>query len=342
LVSIDGSTGEGGGQVLRTAVALAAVTESDLKITNIRAGREEPGLKAQHLAGVRAVAALCDAEVEGGAVGSTELRFRPESLHGGVFTFDVGTAGAIPLVLQAVLPPAVRCGERVHMTVRGGTDVTMAPTIDYMTHVLLPVLRTLGARVNVQVLRRGFYPEGGGEVTVIVDPTNVLKPFAPMGGQPRPGIEGRIVAAKLTADIAERTQRAMLSKMQHLRVGHIRIEEVEAASAGVSATLWCRRRGGAIGGSGVGKRGYSSEDLGASTAGPLVRALKADVDVDEQLFDQVLLYCIMATGRSSFTFEAMTPHAQTLLDVAYAFAPFNRQIDQDGRRQRVVIEGEGL
>jgi len=228
------------------------------------------------------------------------------------------------------------------MTVRGGTDVTMAPTIDYMTHVLLPVLRTLGARVNVQVLRRGFYPEGGGEVTVIVDPTNVLKPFAPMGGQPRPGIEGRIVAARLTADIAERTQRAMLSKMQHLRVGHIRIEEVEAASAGVSATLWCRRRGGAIGGSGVGKRGYSSEDLGASTAGPLVRALKADVDVDEQLFDQVLLYCIMATGRSSFTFEAMTPHAQTLLDVAYAFAPFNRQIDQDGRRQRVVIEGEGL
>jgi len=342
LVSIDGSTGEGGGQVLRAAVALAAVMETDLKITNIRAGRTPPGLKAQHVAGVRAVAELCSAAVEGDTVGSTELRFRPDVLRGGEFTFDVGTAGSIALVVQAALPPALRCGEAVTMTVRGGTDTTQAPTVDYLDQVLLPVLRTLGAQVSLEVLARGFFPRGGGEVRLRVEPAGPLRPFAPTGPQPKPVVHGRVVNSGLTADIADRTRRAILRALRGWNVGQVGIHHATAASNGVSATVWCNRRGGALGSSGVGKRGYTAEALGHDAAEPVARALRADADVDEFLLDQLLIYCVMATGRSSFTFDRMTPHAQTLLAVAREFAPFRSEVERQGQRHRIVVDGEGL
>lgn len=334
--------GEGGGQVLRASVALAAVMECDLKITNIRAGREAPGLKAQHLAGVRAVGQLCGATLEGDAVGSTQLRFRPDTLRGGDFTFDVGTAGSIALVVQAALPPALRCGEPVTMTVRGGTDTTNAPTVDYLDHVLLPVLRGLGAQVSLEVRSRGFFPRGGGEVVLKVEPAEGLKPFAPTGNQPTPVVDGVVVNSGLKAEIADRTRRSILRTLRGTRLGDIAVKQSTSASLGVSATLWCARRGGALGGSGVGRRGYTAGQLGHDTARPVADALRADVDVDEHLLDQVILYCIMATGRSSFTFERMTPHARTLLDVAREFAPFNSEVERKGRRHRMVVDGEGL
>jgi len=342
VVSIDGSVGEGGGQVLRTAVALSAIMESSLKITNIRAGRESPGLKAQHVAAVRAVGALCGAELEGAEVGSTELRFRPEHLRGGTFAFDVGTAGSIALVLQACLPPAVSCGERVEVTVRGGTDVWNAPTITYFERVLVPVLRTFGADLKVEVLRRGFFPQGGGEVRVTVEPAGSLKPLAPTGGQPRALIEGEIACSRLPQDVTDRTRRAIARRLQGLALREVRVDLVEAAGEGVSATLWAPRRCGAVGGSDVGRPGYPAERLGEVAADGIARALRADVDVDAHLLDQVIIYCLMATGRSSFSFESLTLHAETVLAVAEAFTPFTRQIQNDGRKKRMVIDGEGL
>lgn len=342
MVSIDGSTGEGGGQVLRASVALAAVMETDLKITNIRAGRDAPGMKAQHLAGVRAVAELCGATLEGDRVGSTELRFRPDVLRGGEFTFDVGTAGSVALVVQAALPPALRAPEPVTMTVRGGTDTTNAPTVDYLEHVLLPVLEGLGARASVEVRKRGFFPKGGGEVVVRAEPAPSLKPFAPTGPQPPPVVDGVVVNSGLKAEIADRTRRSILRTLRGIRVGELPVRHATSPSLGVSATLWCARRGGALGGSGVGRRGYAAIDLGHDTARPVADALRADVDVDEHLLDQLLVYCLMATGRSSFSFTRVTPHAQTLLDVAREFAPFNSEVERKGRRHRMVIDGEGL
>lgn len=342
LVSIDGSVGEGGGQVLRAAVALAAIMETSLKVTNIRAGRENPGMRPQHVAAVKAVASLCGAGLEGAEVGSTELRFKPESLHGGTFAIDVGTAGSIALVLQAFVPPAVSCGERVEATVRGGTDVPNAPTVIYLERVLLPVLRGLGANITLEVERRGFFPEGGGAVRLTVEPGGSLKPLAPTGGQPKPTVEGEIAVSKITPDVADRTRRAIVRRLQGQPLREVRIDLVEAAGPGMSATVWAPRRAGAVGGSDVGKRGYPAERLGEEAASTLARALRADVDVDGHLLDQVLLYCLMATGRSSFSFESMTSHAQTLLDVAYAFTPFTREIQNDGRRKRMVIDGEGL
>ncbi len=328
--------------MLRTAVALAAIMESSLKVTNIRAGRETIGMKAQHLAAVKAVAELCGAELEGATVGSTELRFRPESLRGGTYTVDVGTAGSIALVLQAFLPAAISCGERVEVTVTGKTDVPKAPTITYLGRVLLPVLRTMGANVEIEVLRRGFFPEGGGKVRVVVESGSSIKPLAPSGPQPKPFIDGEIAVARLPQDVTDRTRRAMVRRLQGQPLREIRTDLVEADSQGISATVWAPRRAGAVGGSDVGKRGYPAETLGENAASNLARALRADVDLDEHLLDQVLIYCVMATGRSSFSVEKVTSHAETVLAIAREFAPFNKEIQNDGRRKRVVIDGEGV
>ncbi len=342
MVSIDGSTGEGGGQVLRASVALAAVMETDLKITNIRSGRDAPGMKAQHLAGVRAVAELCGATLDGDSVGSRELRFRPDVLRGGDFFFDVGTAGSIALVLQAALPPALRAPKPVTMSIRGGTDTTNAPTIDYLEHVLVPVLALLGARVSIEVKTRGFYPKGGGEVQVRVEPAASIQPFAPTGEQPKPVVHGVVVNSGLSSDIAERTRRSVMRGLRGTKVGQLQIVHTTSASLGVSVTIWCDRRGGALGSSGVGKRGYTAEALGRDTAEPVAAALRADVDVDEHLLDQILIYCLMATGRSSFSFDRMSSHAATMLDVAREFGNFKSEVERKGRRQRLVIDGEGL
>lgn len=342
MVSIDGSVGEGGGQVLRVAVALAAIMDTSLKVTNIRAGRDTPGMKASHVAAVKAVAQLCGAELEGAEKGSNELRFRPDGLRGGTYSVDVGTAGSISLVLQAMLPPAISSGERVEVEVTGGTDVSFAPTITYVQHVLLPVLRGMGANVSLDVERRGFNPTGGGRVRVVVESGSSVKPLAPTGGQPKPLIVGEIAVSGIGQDVTDRIKRAMLRRLQGQPVGQIEVDLVEADGEGVSATLWTQRRAGAIGGCEIGSRGFPAERLGETAATNIVRALRADCDVDEHLLDQLLIYCLMATGRSSFSCETVSSHAQTVLDVAREFTNFSREIQNDGRRKRVVIDGEGL
>ena len=164
VLAIDGAYGEGGGQLLRTAVALAAVTRRSIVIDNIRAGRPQPGLAAQHRTAIAAAAALCDAEVGGLALRSRSLTFTPGTLRGGSHRFDIGTAGSVTLVLHALLPVLVACGEPADVTLRGGTDVRAAPPLDYFAHVTLPLLARMGIDARLAVRRRGYFPRGGGQV----------------------------------------------------------------------------------------------------------------------------------------------------------------------------------
>src|SRR5690606_24000370 len=165
---IDGSYGEGGGQLLRLGCALAAITGEPVRVRNIRARRRPPGLAAQHAAAVRAVALLCGGDVEGAEVGSRELVFRPGRRRGGEFTIDVGTAGSVMLVLQALLPLAITAPAPTELRLIGGTDIRAAPPADYVRFVLLPLLTAMGARVELALVRRGYYPRGAGEVVVRV------------------------------------------------------------------------------------------------------------------------------------------------------------------------------
>jgi RNA 3'-terminal phosphate cyclase (ATP) len=168
MFTVDGSYLEGGGQVLRLAVAASAISGTPVTVTRIRQNRPNPGLAPQHIAAVRAVAGACDAECRGLAIRSSEITFSPGRLRQVDLAIDPGTAGSIPLILQAWLPVALRTGGSI--TVTGGTEVTWSPTIDYLDRVLAPVLRHAGASIDIEVLERGYYPRGGGRVRARVEP----------------------------------------------------------------------------------------------------------------------------------------------------------------------------
>lgn len=176
MIEIDGAYGEGGGQLVRTAVALSAITRTPIRVVNIRARRDRPGLAPQHLAAVGAVAQVCGARTEGIALHTTSFTFSPGSLRGGTFRFDVGTAGSISLVLQA-LPPLLAVGASARVFVTGGTDVRLAPPVDYLTEVMGRHLSRMGAWLRFKVSRRGYYPRGGGEVEVEISPAT-LRPIS--------------------------------------------------------------------------------------------------------------------------------------------------------------------
>ena len=169
-MTIDGSQGEGGGQVLRTSLSLSAITGKGVRLVKIRAGREKPGLKRQHLTCVRAVAAICGAEVSDVEVGANELDFRPGPIRGGEYRFDVGTAGSVTLVAQTVIPVLLKADAPSSVTITGGTHVPFAPVWEFFAETYLPELRRMGARVEAEIESCGFYPAAGGVVKLRVWP----------------------------------------------------------------------------------------------------------------------------------------------------------------------------
>src|SRR5881396_3860558 len=182
MLEIDGSFGEGGGQILRSCLALSAVMGKEVRIFNIRAGRAEPGLKAQHLTGARALAQICGASSKGLKIGSTELIFNPGRVKAGSFHFDVGTAGSITLVLQTLMPLLPFALGKVEVAITGGTDVKWSPPIDYLRLVTLPLLARMGMQASILVVKRGHYPKGGGIVRLKASPTSVLKNIVGIDG----------------------------------------------------------------------------------------------------------------------------------------------------------------
>src|SRR3989338_4881404 len=170
MIEIDGSHGEGGGQILRTSIALSAVTGMPVRVSKIRAGRCNPGLQAQHLAGIVACKKICNAQISGASVGSTEIEFHPGNVSGGEYRIDVGTAGAISLVLQAVMIPVLHSGKEFALELTGGTHVKWSPTMDYFNNIFL---WNIGTGVSGAIKKYGFFPKGGGVVNVHVRPSGI-------------------------------------------------------------------------------------------------------------------------------------------------------------------------
>lgn len=316
VVEIDGAQGEGGGQLVRTAVAVAAVTGVPIRVTQVRAKRRVPGLAAQHAAAVRAVAALCDAQIEGVEVGSTTLTFRPQRLRGGEFEVDVGTAGSIPLVVQAMLPAAVGAGRAVVMTIRGGTDVRAAPPIDYLRLVLLPLLARMGVRAELSIARRGYYPRGGGEVRLVVPPVARLLPFVALERGPVQRVEIHAHVAHLPREIAERMQsaaRAALPSGLGVQASVEVCAPALALGAGGAIVLCAPAQHTTLGAAQVAERGVPAERLGTAAALALKRDLDAAATLDVHAADQMLVYLALADGPSAFRAVELSSHAATAI-----------------------------
>ncbi|MBU4373246.1 MAG: RNA 3'-terminal phosphate cyclase [Euryarchaeota archaeon] len=321
-MELDGSYGEGGGQILRTAVALSAVTGKTLEINNIRRTRPKPGLAAQHVKAVESLASICNAEVDGCKLLSTNLSFKPGKIKGGVYEIDIGTAGSISLFLQCLMPAAVHAPETVMIKITGGTDVLWSPSIDYLRFVTMGALSQMGYHCELNLIRRGYYPRGGGCVEAVINPS-VLKKTS-FDTNPCSFVQGISHSSGLPAHVAER-QAASAEKLLREEGYDTRIslEVKDYPSTGSGITLWC----GTLGGSALGKPGLRAEKVGSNAAEAILPELKSGAGVDVYLADQLIPYIALAGG-GSFTTRVITPHTKTNIWVTEQFLDVKFKIEE--------------
>ncbi len=339
MLEVDGSHGEGGGQIVRMAVALSALTSTPVRVVNVRAKRRNPGLAAQHATAIQAVGRLCDARLEGVAVGSASFEFHPGALHGGSFAFDVGTAGSITLVLQACLPAAFAAGN-VELTVRGGTDVPWSPPLDYFGHVFLRLLARMGGRAKVDVAMRGYYPRGGGLVRVAVEEPSEWQPLRLSHRGDIERIAGRAHISNLPEAVVKRMKSAALQRLSgfsEVRVHDETLGPDRAVGPGGAIVLWADTPETVLGGSALAERGKRAEKVGEEAAVELLREVEGGATLDVHAADQVLAYAAMATEPSEFLVREVTEHARTVMWLLGSFLGTQFETVQEGGLRRVSV-----
>ncbi len=351
MIEIDGSYGEGGGQILRTSVSLSALTLKPVKITNIRAGRSKPGLKKQHLAGIELAAQLVNAEVNGLEVGSTQIEFIPTHLQSGNFEYDIGTAGAISLVLQAVLPPAILSQEPVRFRIKGGTDVSWSPPIDYLTEIFVPMIARMGPKVEIHQNRRGHYPRGGGSVSVEIHPTKEISNVSLVDFGEIVSVSGISHCVRLPSHVADRQANAAEYEISNgkLSLGSIKREWYPKSNdphlgSGSGIVLWAESKSGIrIGADRLGERGKRAEQVGKEAARQLLKELVTTRAVDTHLSDMLIPYLALAKGESRIGVTEITSHLVTNIWVAKRI--LGAEIEVQGNRGEpgiVSIRGVGF
>ena len=308
MIEIDGSYGEGGGQIVRTSVALSAVTGKSVLIKKIRQGRPKPGLAPQHAQAIRALGQICNAEIKGAEPGSSEVLFCPQEICGGNRRVEIGTAGSVTLLMQCLLPALLHAEKRTSLHVQGGTDVQWSPSVDYFRNVFLPALSFFGGRAGLQLLRRGYYPRGQGEVLLEVEPSH-LKP-AHISYEPFNPAQNRIMGishcSNLPQHVAERQAASAIERLQEAGYeAEILQETGRLASTGSGITLWTAGKGA----SSLGERGLPAEKVGRRAAEEMVRELESPAAVDAHLADQLIPYLALAGG--SFTVSEISLHTKT-------------------------------
>ncbi len=324
-IQLDGSILEGGGQLLRVAVALSAVTRQPIQVDKIRLRREKPGLRHQHLAAVKAVAELVDAEVAGLEVGSESITFQPKRSTEMNLYVDIGTAGSITLVLQALMPALAFAPDRIGVTLSGGTNNPLAPSTDYMKHVLMPSLRQMGYNCRAEIARRGFYPRGGGEVRIESRPASLIKPLQ----LAEPGSISNIrifsYSCQLPSHITERMVTTASSTLHRngFDVAKTEIEARETGDPKCSADPGCGLlavveyvSGAFAGFDGLGEKGTPAEKVAEEVCARALRHLHTQAQVEPHLCDQLLIWMSLASGVSEIWTSELTLHSLTCMEIA--------------------------
>jgi len=324
MIEIDGDMLEGGGQIVRTSLALSALTGKPVTIRKIREKRPNPGLQAQHVLAAKILAAISNAESTNLTLGSPELTFTPRGHTAGRFRFDVGTAGSIPLILQALLPAAAYAPGLLEFELLGGTDVRWSPSIDYLRLTQLPLLRKMGYDVTIQVHRRGHYPKGGGRVSVAINPPRMLKAVRWLERGSLTEIDGVSHAVRLPSHVAERQANAAKEKLSEAGFTNLNVATETYApnqdphlGPGSGITLRAKFTSDAIlGADSLGERGKPAENVGEEAAANLLKEIASGAAVDKHMGDIITPYIAVADGLSEVQVSEITPHTLTNIKVA--------------------------
>lgn len=337
MIEIDGSQGEGGGQILRSALTLSLVTQAPFRITRIRAGRERPGLMRQHLTAVEAAAKISDASVDGAEVSSQELTFRPGTVRGGSYQFAVGTAGSTTLVFQTVFPALALAAESSSLVLEGGTHNPFAPPFDFLARAFLPLIGRLGPRATATLDRPGFYPAGGGKIRVAIEPARTFEELVLLERGAVLSRRAAATVALLPRAIGEREVGVVRSRLGLEDVDTEVISIRDAAGPGNILCIDVVSEHVTEVFVAFGERGVSAEQVGRKAAAEAAAYLEADVPVGAHLADQLVLPLSLGRGGVFRTLEP-TAHTRTQCEVIRAFLDIDVGIEElDERRYEVAV-----
>lgn len=349
MIEIDGSFGEGGGQIIRTALTLSALTGKPVTIENVRARRTRPGLQRQHLTAVHAAAALCEARVGcplgGAAVQSTAFSFTPRGRASArPWLFEIGTAGASTLVAQTVLLPLALRGEAARATVTGGTHVPHSPPAEYLEAVYLPALRRAGLDAASTHAAAGFFPRGGGRLELDIGEGAALRSFDFTERGRLLSLRAFVVTAGLPPHVGERGERAVERFMKGVgRPVSVERRELSSPGAGAAVVLAAECEGGFAGFSGLGEIGKPMERVAEEPCQEFMAWWKCGAACDAHLADQLVLPAALASGESRWTTPAVTEHLTTVLWLVRHFLPIRHELELlPGGTHRVTLRSPGL
>jgi RNA 3'-terminal phosphate cyclase (ATP) len=343
-IEIDGSYGEGGGQILRTALALSAIRRKPLTIYHIRSNRNNPGLQAQHLEAVEALARITKAQIEGVKFGSQRITFTPQQILPGDYQFEVKTAGSVTLLLQAIFLPLCLSGGISRVTLIGGTHVPWSPSFHYLSEVLLPTLRWVGVSAQAAIEKWGFYPKGGGKVQLKIDPVHELKPISLAERGLLKKVRGISASSNLPKNVAERQREQALRKIHRelkIEAEIATLYDIPSNGPGSFLFLLAEYEKTLAAFSSLGARGKLAEKVADEAVDSMKDFIESDGGIDPHLADQLVPFMAVAKGNSFFTTTKMTAHLLTNLWVIGHFLEVKvRKWGEIGRPGRVEFLNE--
>ena len=328
FVEIDGSFGEGGGQLLRTTLSLSCITGKPVRIINIRKNRPKPGLQPQHLVSVKALARISGSEARGTEPGSTEVYFKPGPVTAGEYLFEISTAGSVVLLLQSLLPPLLFTKAPTRLVLTGGTHVPFGPPFDYLREVFSPWLERLGIQVSCEIERYGFYPRGGGKITARIAPATEIRGADLRKKGAVLSVVGRSCVANLPLSIAERQRKAAVDPLAaHSPV----IDTATVPSPGKGTYLFLKvdTEAGPAGFSALGAVGKHAEDVGRDAAREALSYIDSPGALDPRIADQLVLFLALSREPSTFSASQVTNHLVTQLHLVHRLLETRFEIDGD-------------
>jgi RNA 3'-terminal phosphate cyclase (ATP) len=340
MIELDGSTGEGGGQILRSALTLSMITGQPFHIRNIRANRPKPGLMRQHLAAVRAAATICDAEVTDADVGSTGLTFTPRCIKGGVYEFAIGTAGSATLVLQTLMPALLYADVPSVVKVSGGTHNPKAPPAHFIEHAYVRALEAMGAQIDFELKRFGFYPAGGGEVSAAVWPCARLRQLHVTERGALRAAHAEAYVAALPLAVAQRELECVRKALRWSEAQLIAHPLANDEGPGNALVIVLESEHVTEVFSSVGEKRRRAEDVAGDAVLEAQRYLASGAAVGEHLGDQLMLPLALAGG-GSYTLDHVSQHAITNAEVIAQFLPVHVTFDAGERRSLCTIAARG-